>query len=92
MVIGSGIHSTLLFASAIPVVLVSLLTMQHPKLKLLAAGLGMGTMALEAQMAWSNDTRFMFGSLVMRVFMVVNMLICGYFIKGIFMTTAKKTA
>ena len=81
MVIGSGIHSTLLFASAIPVVLVSLLTMQHPKLKLLAAGLGMGTMALEAQMAWSNDTRFMFGSLVMRVFMVVNMLICGYFVR-----------
>src|SRR4029077_898050 len=66
MVFGSGIHSLMLFASAIPTVLVSLLTLQHPKLKLFAAGLGMGTMTLEAQLAYSNDARFMLGSFAMR--------------------------
>lgn len=92
MVFGSGIHSLMLFASAIPVVLVSLLTMQHPKLKLFAGGLGLGMIALDAQMAWSNDSHFMFGSLLMRAFMIVNIVVASFFVKTVFTTSATKTA
>lgn len=90
MAVSGGLHSMLLFASAIPVVLVSLLTLQHSKLKLFAAGLGMGFMALEAQYAYSNDAHFAFGSLPMRLFMIGSMVICGFFVRTAYTTTTKK--
>lgn len=79
-------HSTLLLASAIPTAIATLLMLSHNKLKYLAGGIGLGAMALEAQIAYSNDTRFIFGSLAMRAFMVVSMLVCAYFVRGVFQT------
>lgn len=83
--LGHG-HSLLLLASAIPTAIASVLMLNHPKAKLFAAGLGIGTMALEGQIAYSNDTRFIFGSIAMRIFMVINMMVCAFFIKSIFET------
>jgi serine protease len=83
--LGMG-HNMLLLASAIPTAIATVLMLGHSKLKLLAGGIGLGSMALEAQILYSNDTRFMLGSIAMRVFMLVNMLICAYFVNGVFKT------
>jgi len=75
--------SYLPLANCIPATFASLLFL-NSRLKNFAGGLALGSAALCAQMAYSNDMNFVFGSLVMRMFMVVSVVVCGYFVKTIF--------
>jgi serine protease len=68
---------------AVPAVLASLV-MLNTKLKNLAGGLALGTMALCMQVAWSNDINFFLGGLGLRLVMVGSALASVFFAKEIF--------
>lgn len=79
-----GQHQYLVLASCIPAALLSVLLIGHGKAKLFVGGFAIGAGALAAQMAWSNDTNFAFGSLLMRLAMVASVGVCAYLTRHVF--------
>lgn len=68
---------------ALPTVLASLLLL-NSKVKSLAGGLALGTVAFCTQMAYSNEVNFFLGGTMFRVVMIASAFISLYFVKTIF--------
>ena len=73
---GVGWHKWLLLASALPVMGLSMVAFANRRARPFIGGLALGTAALCAQMAWSADASFVFGSFLGRVWAVGNVFVC----------------
>jgi serine protease len=74
--LGAGFHKWLLLASALPAVALTMLFFASKRVRPFIGGLALGTAALCAQMAWSGDAAYVFGTTMGRVWAVVNALVC----------------
>jgi serine protease len=75
LLLSTGAHRWLLLASAVPVVVGTMLFFGNKSLRLVVGGLALGTSALCAQLAFSGDAAFVGGAFLMRVWMVVSVLL-----------------
>jgi serine protease len=76
LLLGVGLHKYLILASAAPVLALTGMFFGVKRLRPLVGGVALGTAALLAQMAFSGETAFVGGLLAMRVWTVVNALVC----------------
>jgi serine protease len=70
-----GAHRWLLLASAVPVVVGTMLFFGSKRLRLVVGGLALGTAALCAQLAYSGEAAFVGGAFLMRVWLIVSVLV-----------------
>jgi serine protease len=73
---GAGMHRWLLLASALPALALTTLGFASRRARPLIGGLALGSAALLAQMAWSGDAAFVFGTFMARLWAVGNALVC----------------
>jgi len=78
---GAGMHRFMLLASAVPALGSALLFFSSKRLRPLVGGIALGSAALLAQLAWSGETAFILGATAMRVFAVVNAVVCFWIAK-----------
>ncbi len=78
----TSLHSWLPLASALPSFLLVALGFHRPALRALAGGLAVGTAAYLTQIAWSGESQFVFGTLMMRVWAMVNVVACLWVAKN----------
>ncbi|HEY1960355.1 MAG TPA: S8 family peptidase [Polyangiaceae bacterium] len=76
--LGAGIHKFLPLASAAPALVGALLFFGSKRLRPLVGGVAIGSAALLVQLAWSGETAFFLGGAAMRIFAVVNALVCAW--------------
>ncbi len=76
LLLGAGLHKYLILASAAPVLALTGMFFGVKRLRPLVGGVALGTAALLAQMAFSGETAFIGGMLAMRVWTVVNAVVC----------------
>lgn len=81
ILLSAGLHRFLPLANAGPAVAGLLLFYGVKRLRPLVGGLAIGSAALLAQMAISGDVAFVFGSLGLRAFAVLNALVCFWIAK-----------
>lgn len=83
MVLGFGLHYLPLL-NAIPTTLLALLMLGNSTVKKFAGGFALGTAAICAQTLYSGDMYFFLGSLALKVWMLLNMGVCMYFVRATF--------
>jgi serine protease len=76
VLMGVGTHRFLLLASALPTLALTMLGFASRRLRPFIGGVALGTAALLAQMAWSNDVSFIAGPFLARIWAVGNALLC----------------
>lgn len=76
-----SVHKWLPLASALPAFLLVSLGNHKPMLRYIAGGLALGTASYLGQVCYSNEIQFVFGSLVMRAWTLVNILGCMWLAK-----------
>ena len=76
VLMGAGTHRWLLLASAIPAVVLTLFGFASKRLRPFIGGVALGSAALLAQIAWSADVAYVGGSFLLRIWAVVNALVC----------------
>lgn len=69
-------------ANAIPAALATVLLLKNKFGRLFAGGLAVGSAILCAQLAFSGEATFILGAMIMKVWMVANVLMCAYFAKS----------
>ncbi len=78
----TSLHSWLPFASALPSFVLVAFGFHRPVLRAIAGGLAVGTAAYLTQTAWSGESQFVFGTLMMRVWAMVNVVACLWVAKN----------
>jgi serine protease len=76
VLLGAGWHRWLLLASALPVMGLSMFAFASRRARPFIGGLALGTAALCAQMAWSADAAFVFGSFLARMWAIGSVFVC----------------
>jgi serine protease len=76
MLLGVGLHKYLLLASAAPALALTAVFFGVKRLRPFVGGVALGSAALLVQLAFSGETAFAFGMTAMRVWTVVNALVC----------------
>ena len=76
VLMGAGTHRWLLLASAIPAVVLTLFGFASKRLRPFIGGVALGSAALLTQIAWSADVAYVGGSFLLRIWAVVNALVC----------------
>jgi serine protease len=76
ILLGAGFHRWLLLASALPALALSAFGFASRRLRPFIGGVGLGSAALLAQMAWSADAAFIGGAFLARIWVLANALVC----------------
>ena len=76
--LGANAHKFLILASAAPAMVGALLFFGSKRLRPMVGGIAVGSAALLAQLAWSGEAAFVLGGTAMRIFAVVNALVCAW--------------
>jgi hypothetical protein len=78
----TSLHNWLPLASALPAFVMAAFGFHRPVLRAVAGGLAIGTAAYLSQIAWSGESQFVFGTLMMRVWAMVNVVACLWVAKN----------